>query len=696
VLHGAIGAWQVGATGRNVTIAIIDTGLDSNNPEFAGRISAASADVAGRRSIIPENPHGTNVALVAAAARNDIGVMGIAYEATILALRADAPGSCASGGCGFTSTAVVAGFNRAIANGAKVINLSMGGSAPSTSERNAVVSAANAGIVVVVAAGNSGTSQADPFGAGLRAAGNGNVIIAGSVSSSGVISSFSNRAGAEANWYLSAVGQSVCCTYRNGAPTTSTFSGTSFSTPQIAGAVALLRQAFPNLTATQTVNLLLTTARDAGAVGVDEIYGRGIMDITNAFAPQGTLSLAGTSAPLQQGTTTGTTSTAMGDAGRFAPLSAVMLDSYSRAYRIQLGGGLQAARADPRLGQSLLNPIESVTGGVGRLSLGFSVDRRGRLAGSPWQGKLRLGRADAEVSRVLAGRVAARLAPETNIAFGFAQGADGLIAQVQGHSEPAFFVVRSLADDFGFTRADENSVALRQQFGRLGLTVSGARARVAGAGPTPYAGNGFQSPSGQEVTRFSVSADRRFGELATALTASWLAEDRTMLGARLHDAFGLRGADSLFIDARAAWRPAPEWQLAAAWRQGFTRARLGGQISNGSQLTSSAWSLDIERSSLFAADDSLALRLSQPLRVQSGGLALYLPVAWDYATLSATNAISTLSLRPSGRELDAELAWRGPLWGGSASASLFWRRNPDHVAVKPADAGAAVSWKTQF
>ena len=696
MLHRAIGAWQLGATGRNVTIAIIDTGLDSNNPEFAGRISPASADVAGSRTIIPENPHGTNVALVAAAARNDIGVMGIAYEATILALRADAPGSCASGGCGFTSTAVVAGFNRAIANGAKVINLSMGGSAPSNSERTAVVNAANAGIVVVVAAGNDGTAQADPFGAGLRAAGNGNVIIAGSVSSTGAISSFSNRAGTEANWYLAAVGQSVCCSYSNGSPTTSTFSGTSFSAPQIAGAVALLRQAFPNLTATQTVNLLLTTARDAGAVGVDAIYGRGIMDITNAFAPQGTLSVAGTSSPIQQGATTGTTSTAMGDAGRFSPLSAVMLDSYSRAYRVQLGGGLQAARADPRLGQSLLNPIESVAGGAGSVSLGFSVDRRGRLAGSPWQGKLRLGRADAEVSRVLAGRLAARLAPETNIAFGFAQGADGLIAQVQGHSEPAFYVVRSPADDFGFTRANENSVALRHQFGRLGLSVSGARGRAAGTGRTPYAGNGFEPRNGQGVTRFSVSADRRFGSLGTALTATWLAEDRTMLGARLHDAFGLRGADSLFVDARAAWSPSPSWRLGAAWRQGFTRARRGGQIAAGSRLATNAWSLDIERSSLFAADDSLALRLSQPLRVQSGGLALDLPVAWDYARLSATNAISTLSLRPSGREFDAELAWRGSLWGGAASASLFWRRSPGHIAAVPADAGAAVSWKTAF
>ena len=680
-----------------MTIAIIDTGLDSNNPEFAGRISAASADVAGgSRSIIPENPHGTNVALVAAAARNNTGIMGIAYEATIMALRADAPGSCANGGCGFSSTAVVAGFNRAINNGAKVINLSMGGSAPSASERTAVVNAASAGIVIVVAAGNDGTAQADPFGAGLRAAGNGNVIIAGSVNSSGTISSFSNRAGTEASWYLAAMGERVCCSYVNGVQTTGTFSGTSFSAPQIAGAVALLRQAFPNLTAVQTVNLLLTTARDAGVVGTDAVYGRGILDITNAFAPQGTLSIAGTTSQLPQGTTTGTTSTAMGDAGTNASLRAVMLDSYSRAYSIQLGGGLKAAQDDPRLGQSLLNPIETVSGGAGDVSLGFSVDRRGRLAGSPWQGKLRLTRGDAEISRVLAGRVAARIAPRTSIAFGYAQGADGLIAQVQGHSEPAFFVARSPADDLGFARKAENSVALRQQFGRLGLTVSAARGMVAGSGAAPGASNGFERRGGDGVTRFSISADRRLGAVETVLTASWLSESRTILGARLHDAFGVRGADSLFLDARAAWPFAPRWRLGGAWRQGVTRARAGGLVAAGSQLASNGWSLDLERTALFTGNDSIALRLTGPLGVSSGGLRLDLPVAYDYETLSAANAISTLSLAPQAREMTGELVWRGPLWRGAAGASVFYRKNPGNFAGRRDDRGMALSWKTAF
>ncbi len=709
--HNAIPAWQLGATGRGVTIGIVDSGIDTANTEFAGRISAASADVAGSRGIAAEDDHGTLVALVAGAARNNSGIMGVAWEAGIMMMRADSPGSCASSdGCTFFDSAITAGIDRAVQNGAKVINLSLGGSPPNNQLRNAVIRAANAGVVVVVSAGNDADAATpstdpdnpDPFATGLRQAGGSNVIIAGSVNNAGTISPFANRAGSEADWYLMALGERVCCVYegsglkitvQNGQNFVTVISGTSFAAPQIAGAVALLRQAFPNLTAAQTVSLLLSTARDAGASGTDTTYGRGIMDIGRAFAPQGTLSIASTLVPLPAGDTTGVVSPAMGDAARNVPLSAVMLDSYSRAYRIELGSRMQGAQADPRLGAALLAPMENVAGGGGAVSLGFSVDRSGRLRNSRWTGQLRLGSSDAEAARVLAARVAARIAPNTSVAFGFAQGADGLVAQVQGHSEPAFLVARSPGNDFGFARGGETSLALRQQLGKFGLTLSAEQ------GNAVY-GAGRGLPAGQArrdgVTRFGLSLDRRVGAIEAALGASWLSEQRTVLGARMHDAFGAGGADSLFFDTNLAWPFAPGWRLGGAWRQGFTHARAGGLIAPGSRLASKGWSLDLQREGVFAGGDSLALRLSQPLRVQRGGFNLDLPVAYDYDTLRASNGISLLNLAPRGRELTGELAWRGPLWSGRGSASLFYRKNPGHFADAPADKGAAVSWKTAF
>lgn len=132
------------------------------------------------------------------------------------------------------------------------------------------------------------------------------------------------------------------------------------------------------------------------------------------------------------------------------------------------------------------------------------------------------------------------------------------------------------------------------------------------------------------------------------------------------------------------------------WRRGFTRAKTGGTIAAGSRLDSSAWAVDLAREGLFAPNDSLGLRLAQPLRVDGGGLRLSLPVDYSYATLEPTFATVPLSLVPRGRELDAELVWRGPFASGAGMVSLFWRRNPGHYLTLPDDKGLAVSWSKSF
>lgn len=231
--HGAVTAWSSGRTGAGQTIAIIDTGIDASSPEFAGRILTASRDVTtGGRSIQAEDDHGTNVALVAAAARNGSGVLGMAFDASLLVLRADQPGSCSDTGantdeasCNFLDSDIARGVDAAVTAGARVVNISLGGDdGIGTGLRNAVARAAAAGVVVVVAAGNGGAGDepgTDPneptaFAAQMRAAGGNNVIIVGSVDEANQLSSFSQRAGSQAAWYLGARGERVCCVYENG------------------------------------------------------------------------------------------------------------------------------------------------------------------------------------------------------------------------------------------------------------------------------------------------------------------------------------------------------------------------------------------------------------------------------------------------------------------------------------------------
>ena len=713
--HRVIPAWTAGATGRGVTLAIVDTGIDPSNPEFAGRISAASADVAGNRGITAEDDHGTQIALIAAAARNGSGILGIAFDATIQALRIDAPGSCATqtasnpdSGCKFTDDSIAAGINRAVDAGARVINLSIGGSNISANLRAAIARAATAGVVVVVAAGNGGDStdpavnknEPDPFASSTVNAGNGNVIIAGSVNDQGVISAFANKAGSFASVYLNALGENVCCVYengqikittRNGSQFVTVVSGTSFSTPQIVGAVALVAQAFPNLTGRQIVDLLLRTARDGGAAGTDPIYGRGILDIANAFAPQGAATLAGSTSLVPLGDTMVVTSGAMGDAGTQGKLGAVILDGYSRAYAVNFAGQLRDAAVQPRLTNALAGQSRYLAAGNDRLTVGFTIDgRRGVTAIAP----LRLGLRDAEQARVLAASLTAQLAPGRQVAFGFRQGADGLVAQLQGARSPAFFIAGAPGEDLGFLSTDKTALAFRQMLGGLGLTVSGEVGTVLTA-PERFVGELRLRSQGERAQRIGLTLDRRWGTVDAALGGSWLREERTVLGARFHDALGRGGADSAFVDARAGWSLRPDLRLGASWRGGYTMPSRGGAITGG-RLLSQAFAIDLEKLGVFAAGDRLALRIAQPLRVERGGVQLNLPVDYDYATLSPAFGTSTFALTPSGRELIGELAWRGELWGGDAAASMFYRRDPGHVASLPDDKGVAVKWQRGF
>ena len=722
--HGAITAWTAGRTGAGQTIAIVDTGIDASSPEFVGRILPASRDVTtGGRAIQAEDDHGTNVALVAAAARNNSGILGIAFDASLLVLRADQPGSCADSGnntneasCSFLDSSIARGVDAAVAAGARVINLSLGGSdGIGSAMRSAIQRASIAGVVVVVAAGNGGTgnrpntdpNQPTAFAQEIRAAGGSNVIIVGSVDEGGQLSAFSQRAGNEAAWYLSARGERICCVYENGqifvgqddsGSFNLLFSGTSFATPQVAGAVALLAQAFPNLTGQQIVRILLDSARDAGAAGTDSSYGTGILDIAAAMAPRGAMTLAGGTGAVRLGMDTGMGSAAMGDAlANAGPVQGVVLDAYQRAYNLDLSTGLRGAAVQPRLAAALAGGTYAVGALAGRVSLAFTIGAGTAEQRNVWARQLQLSGEQAEGARLLAARVAARIAPGTEMAFAVRESAHGLAVQLQNAGQPAFLIARDTGDDSGFQRLGDASFAIRREFGRLGIIASADSGSV-------WRHDNLRAaevlPGGQRERfgyhGFALSAERRFGPVDAVIGASWLSEEASVLGASFTSAFGMRGADTLFLDASAGVDVGADWRFGAAWRQGFTRVRQAGLVADGSGLRTSGWSLDALRRDTFAGGDSFGFRLSQPLRVTGGGIGLTLPVAYDYATLLPSYGTQFLALAPSGREIDAEMAWRGPLWGGDASASLYYRTDPGHYAALPDDKGVALRWRRKF
>jgi hypothetical protein len=692
----ALAAYQKGATGAGVNLAIIDSGIDTTSAEFGNRISSASQDVAGNSSIADQSGHGTAVAFTAAGRRNDAGTHGVAFDATLTILRADRPGTCASSAgsdsdesCKFSTDAIARGVDVARTAGARVINMSLGGAAMPQSLVAAIGRATAAGIVVVIAAGNDSTDNPDPFAsvASDTATARNQVIIAGSVGTSDVISSFSDKAGTGAAQFLTAVGERVRAPDNTGTPYL--WSGTSFAAPQIAGAVALLAQAFPNLTGAQIVDILFRTARDAGSPGVDAVYGNGVIDLTRAFQPVGTMSLAGSTAAISTASNA-TLSPAMGDAN-VGTLGAVILDDYHRAFAIDLAPTIRRAGTTPVLLGALQTGRQVMSVARGSLTAAFTLSARPN--GDAVLARTMLSDHQATTARAIAGIVSQRLGSRTSYAIGFSQGAGTLAASLAGAAQPAFLVAGD--GTAGIELRPRSSGAVRHLIGGIGLTGAAETGDVLWQRDPALAGM-----SGWRRSRYDralLALDRRVGALSLGLTGSLLNERDTILGARFDLGFGAASAASAFVDARARTDLGAGWSLGGAWRQGWTHARIAGVGDGRGLLGTRAFAADLGKDGVLAGGDSIGLRLAQPLRVERGGVALSMPVYWDYASGAVTAwERQRLNLAPTGRELDVEMRYAAPLAIGLAETNLFWRRDPGNVAVLPPDYGAALRWSVGF
>ncbi|CCH21960.1 type VII secretion-associated serine protease mycosin [Micromonospora lupini] len=260
-------AWR-SSTGRGVTVAVVDSGVDANHPDLAGQV-LPGLDLVGPAGGAGPDPvgHGTTVAGLIAGRRDDKrGVVGLAPDSRILPVRVlDERNK-------YDDALIVAkGVRWAVDNGARVINLSLGGSGDSPALAAALDYAFARDVVVVACTGNLATSPDSKVWYPAREP--------GVIAVSGLERSSDNL------WSGSITGRATVLT----APATGLVGarpadgywrvqGTSFAAPLVAATAALVRSRYPDMPAGEVVNRLLATARDIGPTGRDDRFGYGVVD----------------------------------------------------------------------------------------------------------------------------------------------------------------------------------------------------------------------------------------------------------------------------------------------------------------------------------------------------------------------------------------------------------------------------------
>ncbi|MGZ0149112.1 S8 family serine peptidase [Kribbella sp. WER1] len=263
-------AWDLSKSTGSQIVAVLDTGVDAGHPDLAGHLVPGYNAVSSTRpNPVDDHGHGTmTLGIIAAAANNGVGVAGVGWNVKAMPVKV-----LASDGGGYDAD-IAEGIDWAVAHGAKVINMSLGGPDDNAVLHDAVKRAYAKGVTVVVAAGNDG-NDALQYPAAYPEA-----IAVGATDAAGALTDFSSYG----DWVdIAAPGWDILSTGSRALtpPGYEPYwycTGTSCSAPIVAGIAALVRNKWPTFTPAQVAQRLETLARDAGPRGIDPYYGHGIVD----------------------------------------------------------------------------------------------------------------------------------------------------------------------------------------------------------------------------------------------------------------------------------------------------------------------------------------------------------------------------------------------------------------------------------
>lgn len=703
---GAHVAYDYGITGKGVTLAVLDTGANYFHNDLYGQFADGGFDFYDNDfDYMDYNGHGSLVAGIIAARKNDYGIHGVAYNSKILPIKITS-----DDGSSPSLEAIKWGLYHAVEQGATAINYSStfaqgdGFRLDNYAVQAGTFFAYTAlnGTVVVAPTGNN--TRANPIFPALlpyvKPANHdkgiysfatdvqtdtskldwsfteGLIVAVASADQNGVISTFSNRCGVAAAWCITAPGEDIISTFWFN--TYIDMKGTSLSTAFVTGSIGLLRELFPNLSNAQLVTLLFSTANKSGIYSNQSVYGQGFLDIANAITPQGNLTLLrsdGTNSSLSLFDTGMRTSAAFGDSLSvgFSDQSTVVSDAYDRPYTVSLDAISPQVNPDTRTLSDELSSLQTMQGLQ-------NIRITDQLSFASYAPDLQRYEDSVDDAPALNGAIAYTTGPHTlNLRSGTATlWSDQKASSVDGLKlrmfEPDYLDMAAYGQSLGW-RYDLSS-NVNVQFGwRKGESLHDEELEA-----SAYT-TGLQWADGK---------GRNF-----TLMLGQVNEAKSTLGATFSGAFAL-APDSItqFAGIKAAFPIMPDWALHGSFYAGQTRAEAAASslVSDVSNLKHRQAVVGLERTNFLQDEDRLMLAYEQPLHVTSGEMNI------DALTAQADQTGFSVNLAPQAQQKTLHLFYAAPLpafEGGSFGVHTSFSHDKGNVRGET-DAALLLHLRTEF
>ncbi len=713
---------QKAGAGAGVTIGLFD--FTVTDGQSTGALSGSRFTGYASTNVT----HGDAVAGLLVAAYDGVGPMGIAPRAALVNYNPfDATGTA-------SWSSIADGIKRLKQSGASVVNLSLGvAGAALAPEWAGVYTHGNVrnilgSLLFVHAAGNSGVTQTAniPWNFSL----NPSILVVGSVGPSGEISAFSNRPGQACllnngvcqerlmNRFLVAPGEWILVSDGQGGVTR--MSGTSFAAPQVAGAAALLQSRWPWLRerARETADILLNSAQDLGAPGVDPVYGRGMLDIAAAQSPLNMRALYQRTTSGQRISLSPTGGSALLGAQSGYVVVYEDIGSTFRDFIVPLNSTLapttfvtDSLRAYVSTLRAVMPPSTTTNGsGSSTKQKRRFEDEFGMALANPFGLDLRLrigaraaGLSQAEtdlpytVDLMLVGDGAAMFAGHGSGALaltgsseaaamdyaGGLGGADPLLGLASGGAYAAAEVAlgAGLSLTAGFTMRDAQAVQTNPLTGEEQPLFAGIAPYRAAAG------------------RLQVRADLN-DSLAIVGAYTYLREEDGLLGLQSPNPEAFQeGAQTDAATFGVLWKPSDQVSVSASASYGRSREQAANAqaLAVGADgLETSAYEATLSVLGVFADRDVARLRLAQPLHVERGVLNVTNLEVVDRETGALGPVSQAIRLGAGARRQIVEGLYATPVLDERAELGLFARIDASPAAAEPVEEIVGASFRFKF